>query len=149
MTDRRLRHLAGLLRPYRGRVILMLVALASNSGIGPALFALAVERERVVKFGFSAPELDRQKATLLRTMERAIAEREHQPSSALAASRKMRLPSAPAISTNALSLASVSACSGVFERLRRVQVAFASGASKVIKNGYGLDRQKYVYRPRR
>jgi hypothetical protein len=27
VTDRRLRHLASLLRPYRGRVILMLVAL--------------------------------------------------------------------------------------------------------------------------
>ena len=72
-------------RAVRALEHVVLGAMASNSGIGPAVSALAVERERVVRFGYLPPELDRQKATMLQAMERAIAERQHQPSSVLAA----------------------------------------------------------------
>jgi zinc protease len=76
---------AAKLRAVRALEHVVLNAMASNSGIGPALSALAVERERAVRFGYSEPELSRQKTTLLRGMERAIAERAHQPSAVLAA----------------------------------------------------------------
>ncbi len=46
-------------------------------------------------------------------------------------------------------MSSVSACSGVFERLRRVQVVPASGASKTIRPGCGAERWNQVYMPRR
>jgi zinc protease len=76
---------AAKVRSVRALEHVVLSAMASNSGIGPALFALAVERERALRFGYSEPELARQKSTYLRAMERAIAERAHQPSSVLAA----------------------------------------------------------------
>ena len=76
---------ASLTRAVRALEHVVLGALASNSGIGPAISALAVERERALRFGFSVPELNRQKKTTLAGMERAIAERAHQPSAALAA----------------------------------------------------------------
>jgi zinc protease len=76
---------ASRIRSVRALEHVVLSAMASNSGIGPALSALAVERERAVRFGYSEPELDRQKSTLLRTIERAITERAHQPSALLAA----------------------------------------------------------------
>ena len=76
---------ASRVRSVRALEHVVLSAMASNSGIGPAVLALAVERERAVRFGYSEPELSRQKTTLLRGMERAIAERAHQPSAVLAA----------------------------------------------------------------
>ena len=72
-------------RTVRALEHVVLSAMASNSGIGPAVSALAVERERAVRFGYSEPELTRQKSQHLRAIERAIAERAHQPSAALAA----------------------------------------------------------------
>ena len=45
---------------------------------------------------------------------------------------------------NAWSFSNVSACSGVFERLRRVQVVPASGASKSNRPGCGADRWNQV-----
>ena len=56
----------------------------------------------------------------------------------------MRAASAWAISTMAGSLRSVNAWSGVLERSRRVQVCTPPGASKVVKNGNGVARQKKV-----
>ena len=48
------------------------------------LFALVVERVRLAKYGFTEQELARQKNTLLRSFERAIADKSRQPSGALA-----------------------------------------------------------------
>ena len=55
-----------------------------------------------------------------------------------------RLPSAWAHSKKTGSLSSVSACSGVFDRSRRVQVTFESGASNVMSIGYGTVRWKKI-----
>ena len=41
-------------------------------------------------------------------------------------------------------MSSVSAWSGVFERMRRVQAWVPSGASKTISDGCGVARQKKV-----
>ncbi len=49
---------AAKLRSVRALEHVVLSAMASNSGIGPAVSALAVERERAVRFGYSEPELD-------------------------------------------------------------------------------------------
>ena len=54
-----------------------------------------------------------------------------------------------AISITPRSLAIVSACSGVLLGRRRVQVAFPPGASNVVSIGWGLERKKNVYNPRR
>ena len=51
---------------------------------------------------------------------------------------------ARANSKKASSLSSVSAWSGVFERMRRVQAWVPSGASKTISDGCGVARQKKV-----
>ncbi len=65
------------------------------------------------------------------------------------ASLTTRRAKACAASTNTSSLSRFSACSGVFERRRRLAVRFAPGASKVISCGYGAVRWKNVYSPRR
>ena len=59
-------------------------------------------------------------------------------------SRLKRAARPSASSVNASSLSVVSACNGVFERTRRVQVAFASGASKTINPGNPAERRKKV-----
>ena len=51
------------------------------------------------------------------------------------AADKSRAAKAWAISKKARSLASVSACSGVLDRVRRVQATTASGMSNVLRNG--------------
>lgn len=51
-------------------------AVLSKAGVEPAVNALIQENERAKKFGFTAPELDRAKKSLLRNMERAYNERE-------------------------------------------------------------------------
>ena len=60
-------------------------AVVPTGGVDDALRALTVEAARLAKFGVTREELDRQKATTLRGLERAIADRERQPSTALAA----------------------------------------------------------------
>jgi hypothetical protein len=56
----------------------------------------------------------------------------------------MTAASASAISTNAVSLRSVSAWRGVLLRLRRVQVVNPSGASKTASAGGGVARKTKV-----
>lgn len=51
-------------------------AVISKSGVEPAINALISENERAKKFGFTAPELDRAKKTVMRNIERAYNERE-------------------------------------------------------------------------
>ena len=61
-----------------------LVALVSESGHMRGFEALLTEAERAARHGFTAGELDRQKADLLRAFERAYAERENLESASLA-----------------------------------------------------------------
>ena len=56
----------------------------------------------------------------------------------------IREASPRAISTKAGSFKSVRAWSGVLERKRRVQVCIPPGASKVVRKGFGVARQKNV-----
>jgi zinc protease len=51
-------------------------AVISKAGAEPAINALIQENERAKKFGFTAPELDRAKKSLMRGIERAYNERE-------------------------------------------------------------------------
>ena len=76
---------AGQTRLVRSADVASLSATVREGALGKALTALATERERVVKFGFTPPELARQKTNTLRGFERAIAERDRQSSSALTA----------------------------------------------------------------
>jgi zinc protease len=55
-----------------------------EEGIERGLEALFTEGERVVRFGFTATELDRQKRNIMRGLERAVAEKANQPSAPLA-----------------------------------------------------------------
>ncbi len=71
--------------PVRGVDLTSLSATVRDGLVDAGLGALAIERARLLKFGFTAPELDRQKTTVLRGLERAIAEKDRQVSSALAA----------------------------------------------------------------
>ena len=68
---------------------------------------------------------------------------------ALSASAIRRLAKPTDNSTNAGSFISVSACSGVFERMRRVHAASPAGASNIFSAGCGVFRQRYVYAARR
>lgn len=63
----------------------ILSAAVKPEGIEQGLEALFVEASRVGRFGFTATELEREKTNLLRSLERAVAERNNQPSAALAA----------------------------------------------------------------
>ena len=56
--------------------------------------------------------------------------------------RPARAARARAISMNASSLSKISAWSGVSDRSRRVQACVRLGASNVVKNGYGVARQR-------
>ncbi len=51
-------------------------ALIGKAGIAAAINAVIQENERARRFGFTAPELDRAKKTLMRNMERAYNERD-------------------------------------------------------------------------
>ena len=55
-----------------------------DDGIERGLEAVFTEAERVARFGFTATELDRQKRNILRGLERAVAEKDNQPSAPLA-----------------------------------------------------------------
>ncbi len=63
----------------------MLNAMVKDGDIEKGLTALYAESERVVRFGFTASEFDRQKITLLRGLEQALAEMDKRPSGQLAA----------------------------------------------------------------
>jgi zinc protease len=68
----------------RTKEISTLSAGVKEDGIERGLEALFTEAERVVRFGFTATELDRQKTNNMRALERAVAEKENQPSGSLA-----------------------------------------------------------------
>jgi zinc protease len=68
----------------RTKEISTLSAGVKEDGIERGLEALFTEAERVVRFGFTATELDRQKQNTMRGLERAVAEKDTQPSSPLA-----------------------------------------------------------------
>lgn len=68
----------------RGAQLFRLQATAAPERVEPALAAVLAELERVRRFGFSAGELERQKAGLLRRYESAFAEREKAESDDLA-----------------------------------------------------------------
>jgi zinc protease len=59
-------------------------ALVQEGGIEKGLTAMFTEADRVARFGFTAAELERQKANMQRGMERASAERDAQESASLA-----------------------------------------------------------------
>lgn len=62
----------------------MLRALVQETGIERGLKTLLVESERVSRFGFTAAELERQKTSLLRSIEQLYANRESRDSGLLA-----------------------------------------------------------------
>ena len=61
----------------RTKEVSTLSARVKDDGIERGLEALFVEAERVARFGFTAPELDRQKRNILRNFERAVAEKDN------------------------------------------------------------------------
>jgi len=62
----------------------ILSGLAKEGRIADALAAMLREAERVARHGFTATELDRQKTSMLRGVERQATERRNQPSALLA-----------------------------------------------------------------
>ena len=68
----------------RAKDAVTLNAMVKEDGIERGLDALFTESSRAERFGFTATELDRQKRDTLRSMERAAAEKDKQPSAALA-----------------------------------------------------------------
>ena len=61
-----------------------LSALVKEDGVERGLEALFTEAQRVARFGFTDTELERQKVNILRSLERAVTEKENQPSASLA-----------------------------------------------------------------
>jgi zinc protease len=61
-----------------------LSAGVKEDGIERGLEALFTEAQRVVRFGFTATELDRQKRNIMRGLEQAVAEKDNHPSDPLA-----------------------------------------------------------------
>ena len=61
-----------------------LSALVTEDSIERGLQTLFAETARVAEFGFTATELDRQRQNILRSLERAVAEKDKQDSGALA-----------------------------------------------------------------
>jgi zinc protease len=76
---------AGLSPLVRTTETTTLGAAVRENGAEAGLDALFTEAARVARFGFTAPELERQKVTMLRGIERAMAEKENQQSDDLAA----------------------------------------------------------------
>jgi len=62
-----------------------LSAVVKETGIEQGLQALFVEADRVEKFGFTATELERQKRSIARNLERAVLEKDNHESADLAA----------------------------------------------------------------
>jgi zinc protease len=71
-------------RMVRSAEIYQLFALVQEGGIARGMESLLTEAERVARHGFTASELDREKADFLRSMESAYAERENQESASYA-----------------------------------------------------------------
>ncbi|HSJ25823.1 MAG TPA: insulinase family protein [Longimicrobiales bacterium] len=69
----------------RGGEMHSLGAAVETGGLETGLAALLTEAQRVLRHGFTAPELEREKTNLLRAMERAHAERERTESARFAA----------------------------------------------------------------
>ncbi len=65
----------------RSKDIYSLGATVKDEGVERGLEALVVESERVTRFGFTQPELDRQKLDFERLLERLLAEKDKQESS--------------------------------------------------------------------
>lgn len=63
----------------------MLNAMVKDGEVEKGLTALYAEAERVVRFGFTQSEFDRQKTNFLRGLEQALAEKDKRPSAQLAA----------------------------------------------------------------
>jgi zinc protease len=76
---------AGLSPLVRTTETTTLGAAVRENGVEAGLDALFTEAARVARFGFTAPELERQKVNMLRAIERAMAEKDNQQSSNLAA----------------------------------------------------------------
>ncbi|HEX5068577.1 MAG TPA: insulinase family protein [Vicinamibacterales bacterium] len=72
-------------RPVRGLQVVYLAGLARDSVADAALTVLAIERARLARLGFTAPELERQKTTMAQEYQRAIDDKDRQQSGALAA----------------------------------------------------------------
>jgi len=68
----------------KSKEVYSLTALVDEKKIKDGLEALFVESERVARFGFTLSELDRQKINILRSLERAYAEREKSQSASYA-----------------------------------------------------------------
>jgi zinc protease len=68
----------------RDREVTSLSASVKEDGIERGLEALFVEAERVARHGFTAAELERTKTNVRRGIERALAERDTQPSASFA-----------------------------------------------------------------
>ncbi len=68
----------------RTKEISTLSAGVKEDGIERGLEALFTEAERVVRFGFTASEIERLKRNTMRGLERALAEKDNQPSGPLA-----------------------------------------------------------------
>src|SRR5207248_23730 len=64
----------GLFPIARTRDEALLQALVSNDGVTRGLEALITEIQRVARFGFSAPELERAKEATMRSYERSVTE---------------------------------------------------------------------------
>jgi zinc protease len=76
---------AGLGRLVRTTEVTTLSAAVRENGVEAGLDALFTEAARVARFGFTAPELERQKTNMMRAIERAMAEKDNQQSDDLAA----------------------------------------------------------------
>ena len=68
----------------KSKEVYSLTAVVDEKKIKDGLEALFVESERVSRFGFTQSELDRQKINLLRSLERAVAERDKSQSATYA-----------------------------------------------------------------
>jgi zinc protease len=75
----------GIFRLVRTTETTTLSAAVRENGVEAGLEAIFTEAARVAKFGFTAPELERQKVNMLRAFERAMAEKDNQQSDDLAA----------------------------------------------------------------
>ena len=74
----------GTLRAHRRKPSIAQRGASRKTASSAGLEALFTEAERVARFGFTAPELDRQKRNMLRGFERAVAEKDNQQSATLA-----------------------------------------------------------------
>jgi zinc protease len=68
----------------RSEMITSLSAIVKEDGVEKGLQALFAETARVAQFGFTATELDRQRQNILRSLERAVTEKDKQESGGLA-----------------------------------------------------------------